>query len=188
MIVVEEEAGVQSWERLAQPRGWRLARLKKVSNGTQEAEAAEVVVTVAPAKDLGEEVQKTGVEAEVLRERQRRMAVEVVEVAPGRRAQELMERRTWTMASGMLVKVAASYQWAGAVPWIPSGSSFLDLLLLQGVASEVVHPGLWAPPQAEVWVQKRPEASALNLWAPPDLTDTLNLCLRRYQCLLSSSV
>lgn len=147
MVVEEEEAGAQSWERLVQPRGWWLARLKKVSNGTQEAEAAEVVVTVAPAKDLGEEVQMTGVEAEVLRERQRRMAVEV---APGQRAQELMERRTWTMASGMSVRVVASYQWAGAVPWIPSVSSFLDLRLPQGAASEVVHPGLWAPPQAEV--------------------------------------
>lgn len=90
------------------------------------------------------------------------MAVEV-EVAPGQKAQELRERRTWTMASGMSVKVAASYQWAGAVPWIPSVSSFLDLRLPQAAASEVVHPGLWAPPQAEVWVQKRPEASALNL-------------------------
>lgn len=164
MMVVVEGAGGQSLERLVQPRGWWLAQLKKVSNGTQEAEAAEVVVTVAPApaKHLVEEVQMTGVEAEVQRERQRRMAVEV-EVAPGQKAQELRERRIWTMASGTSVKVAASYQWAEVVPWIPSVSSFLDLRLPQGAASEVVHPGLWAPPQAEVWVQKRPEASALNL-------------------------
>lgn len=150
------------------------------------AAEAEAVASVVPGKELGEEVPKTGVEAEVLPGRQRRRPAVEVEAAPGRMVQEPREQRTWTMASVMLARVAAFCLWAEAVPWTRSASSSLDLRILRGAASEAVQ-GSRAPLLAGAWVQKTPEASALNSMALLDLTDKSNPCSRPCQSLPSSS-